>query len=469
MAPAFNFSFFRPAATVPNDTTSIHSPAPSTTLVPTPLRILKRGDRSPSSNNRPPQSTLAEPAPQRESSTFSDYSFHRPFSYPRDSTSTLPASTYHSALSLPLMTISPIATASLTNVSTNVSTTSLPPTCSLCTSPVFPLQTYTFPRTAPAVTAKVLRLFPKMKASPTFCGTCFEAIHAVHLCWGCGDPVHREEERVGCGWAWWHWGCLRCLICRVCGFLLFVIANSTSAGILGHTKMQAVTIQRIDLLMRDLEQAPLPPPTWTCAPITLPVPPSCKACTRELQHLAYQERKGADHHIHIRRRKRTSSQRLLQRSGSDIDDNDNDNDNDNGIDNVYDGPASRRISLGTKQSLLNLRSNARKVSLGMKYPPLPRWMIRPQPSRASAITTTASASRALATGNEGVLQPPAHLPKWMEKLPGNRKGWRKPSSRMVSGGGVGKAKGAGVAKRGDGGRVVSRGGGRGFWGGRLVV
>ena len=43
-------------------------------------------------------------------------------------------------------------------------------------------------------------------------------------------------------------------------------------------------------LKADAFQSPLPPPSWTSLPITLSVPPSCKACTRELRELAYQER-----------------------------------------------------------------------------------------------------------------------------------------------------------------------------------
>lgn len=88
--------------------------------------------------------------------------------------------------------------------------------CSLCSSPLSPLQIYTFPATAPSITARVLILYPGLALSPAFCATCFESIHKMHICWGCGFRVHRREERVGCGWAWWHWGCLGCLLCRVC-------------------------------------------------------------------------------------------------------------------------------------------------------------------------------------------------------------------------------------------------------------
>lgn len=98
-------------------------------------------------------------------------------------------------------------------------TSSKPPfsiTCSLCTSPLSTLQIYTFPTTAPSIIQRVLTLYPDLKLEPIFCATCFESIHRMHICWGCGLRVHRREERVGCGWAWWHWGCLGCLLCRVC-------------------------------------------------------------------------------------------------------------------------------------------------------------------------------------------------------------------------------------------------------------
>ena len=87
--------------------------------------------------------------------------------------------------------------------------------CSLCENPLSTLQTYNFPKTAPAISRRIRELFPGIDASPSFCARCFEAIRAIHICWGCGEDVHRREERVGCGWAWWHWGCMRCLLCRV--------------------------------------------------------------------------------------------------------------------------------------------------------------------------------------------------------------------------------------------------------------
>lgn len=91
-------------------------------------------------------------------------------------------------------------------------------TCTLCFSPLLlPLQTYTLPKTAPSLTSKIHTLYPTTLTNPTpiFCTTCFTTIRSLVLCWSCGDPIHRPEERVGCGWAWWHWGCVRCLLCRV--------------------------------------------------------------------------------------------------------------------------------------------------------------------------------------------------------------------------------------------------------------
>ena len=214
MAPIFHIPYLRSTPNLPQNRNFISPPAP-TALVPGPLRVFKRTSRN-ASPNVLPLSTLGE-HPAEGSATSDSSSEHSFIPNPpaspshNASVSNLSPTTYHSALSLPI-------TASLTAPSTlslsNGNNASLPP-CSLCLSPLSRLQTYSFPQTAPAVTEKVRKLFPRMNETPIFCGTCFEAIHAVHLCWGCGNPVHREEERVGCGWAWWHWGCVRCLICRV--------------------------------------------------------------------------------------------------------------------------------------------------------------------------------------------------------------------------------------------------------------
>lgn len=193
MILALNLSYFR-------STPSLSQPSPAST--PGPLRIFKRPDRKASFNTKAPLAALASPLPE-SSNVSEDNITPRPLDY--SSSSSLPYYSCSSAISRPPSK----------NHSGPFKDT-IPSNCSLCLNPLpSPLLTYTFPRTAPAITARVHRLFPAVEPSPAFCGTCFEAIHAVHICWGCGNPIHRPEERVGCGWAWWHWGCLKCLICRV--------------------------------------------------------------------------------------------------------------------------------------------------------------------------------------------------------------------------------------------------------------
>ena len=165
--------------------------------------------------------------------------------------------------------------------SPNVTTKhSISSSCALCESELKgTLETYAFPNTAPAVIASVRSLYPaldsnrnnrsltnwiksntvrkpvnvaaEMSTPPTFCLTCFEELHALHICWTCGLAVHRAEERVGYGWAWWHWGCMSCLLCR----------------------------------------APVRPPAWIAASITLSDSPACKSCLRELRELVSIERR----------------------------------------------------------------------------------------------------------------------------------------------------------------------------------
>ena len=152
--------------------------------------------------------------------------------------------------------------------------------CALCKTELkSTVKTYAFPQTAPAVTAAIKALHPTLETSLnnvfsphsptsstpktrsethfrsntplTFCLTCFEGLHALRLCWTCGKTVYRDEERVSCGWAWWHWGCMSCLLCR----------------------------------------APIAPPAWTEASITLSDSPACKFCLRELKELVFLERR----------------------------------------------------------------------------------------------------------------------------------------------------------------------------------
>ncbi|KAL6713344.1 hypothetical protein ACLMJK_008809 [Lecanora helva] len=442
MAPTFTFPFFSSTATNINSNATPPSsptrpPTQPTTLLPTPLRVFKR---APPPQN-PPLSPLAPPPPSHASSPSPTRNLHPPHLYPNPSSSTptLPPSpspsTYHSALSLPLTTTTTSHTTSTPSLPSSTNTT--PKTCTLCTTPLSPLQTYTFPRTAPAVMHKLYRLFPKMlepttptdasglprrAPTPTFCGTCFEAIHA----------------------------------------------------------------------------APLPPPPFTSAPITLPIPPSCKACTRELQQFAYQERLrassvGQNGRYPIRMRKRSTSRQRLLVGNRTHNDNGHDRDGIEGI-SSYDGPAIiRKFSQGShRKSILNLKharaTGRRKVSLGMKYPPLPKWMIRPPPKQRRASFKKLPSSSLLADdehGNQhddqqqqqqkvvmddaGVVDSKVRTPKWMEKLPGNhRSGWRKSSGKVVDHGALTKA-GLDVGNKGIEGRFVSKGSGRGFLGGRLMV
>lgn len=359
MAPPFYLSYIRSPPTVRANP----FPSPPAPIVPSPLRIFKRLSRKDSFNS-PALATLASPLPE---SSFASSDSHS------KSPTASPPSIYFSSTDLPLLALPSSSSVSITRRSL----------CDLCLNPLSTLQTYSFPQTAPAVTDRVRRLFPIVSESPTFCGPCFEAMHAVHICWGCGLPIYRAEERVGCGWAWWHWGCVRCLLCRV-----------------RHPAAEPA-ISRAQLTRK---QTPLPPPPWTEAPITLSTPPSCTACMRELQHLAYRERARKER----RRHDRTSSRQLLHSDSV----------------GSCDGARSRNVSLVARGSS---SMPIRKASFGVKYPPLPRWMQR----RLS-----------VAEGDEGSLIPERWgerrplVPKWMEKLPGNMKGLRRRSGRVGSGGGV---------------------------------
>ena len=102
------------------------------------------------------------------------------------------------------------------------------------------------------------------RAPPIFCLTCFEELHKLHICWTCGLTVVREEERVGCGWAWWHWGCVSCLLCRVrppC-------PADPPFSSFWHRLPSQNTFQ-ISRAANEDGQAPVRPPAWTSAPITL--------------------------------------------------------------------------------------------------------------------------------------------------------------------------------------------------------
>ncbi|KAL2043192.1 hypothetical protein N7G274_004252 [Stereocaulon virgatum] len=311
-----NFSSLQPLQThqepiTTNLPTPDYSPlsSPQTPLFPPPLKISKRPFRKLSATIPPRRSSLADTASQVSFEYADDALTPRAMSI---------ASMPNPSPPELQLTTTPPPTASTPPRRTS-STSVLKFNCSICKDPLSPLQSYSFPKTAPAISLRIHSLCPGIDSSPTFCATCFEAIRAIHVCWGCGEDIHRREER-----------------------------------------------------------SPLPPPPWTSKPTTLSVPPSCKACTRELRELAYQERM----------KKQAST------------------------------PAAR-VGHGAESD----RSMSRKISLGVRYPPLPRWMEK-LPGNKSAGKGTGVAV------------------KWMEKLPGNRK--------QRSGSGSGSGNGRGVASGGDG-------------------
>ncbi len=75
----------------------------------------------------------------------------------------------------------------------------------------------------------------------------------------------------------------------------------------------------------------------------------------------------------------------------------------------------------------------RKASLGVKYPPLPKWMER----RRSG----GKRDEGFVGVEKGGGRRPA-VPRWMEKLPGNVKGLMRGSGRVGSAGGVEKRVGS---------------------------
>lgn len=103
-------------------------------------------------------------------------------------------------------------------------------TCASCHQSLENSARYAFPATAPLILHSVTRLLATTSPNtnhtplpypasnkqqlPYFCLPCFTHLASLHLCWTCGDPIIRPEERVFCGWARWHWSCTACLICR---------------------------------------------------------------------------------------------------------------------------------------------------------------------------------------------------------------------------------------------------------------
>lgn len=94
----------------------------------------------------------------------------------------------------------------------------------------------------------------------------------------------------------------------------------------------------------------------------------------------------------------------------------------------YDGARSRKVSLVTRNASCSLVA-VQKASLGVRYPPLPKWMER----RVSGAKRDEGSVLPERWGERRPL-----VPKWMEKLPGNMKGLRRRGDRVVSGGGVEK-------------------------------
>lgn len=205
-----NFSSLQPLQTQQQEppTTNLPTPdysplsSPPTPLFPPPLKISKRPFRKLSATIPPRRTSLAETITQ----TSYDYTEDTLTLRPSSMVSTPHLSPPEAQLTPPTTTTTPQRTASVSALTAN---------CSICKDPLSPLQSYSFPKTAPAISHRIHSLFPGIDSSPIFCARCFEAIRAIRICWGCGEDIHRREERVGCGWAWWHWGCMRCLLCRV--------------------------------------------------------------------------------------------------------------------------------------------------------------------------------------------------------------------------------------------------------------
>ena len=173
-------------------------------LFPRPLKIFKRPSRKPSTTIPPHRSSLADSVSHASLKNADTPLVSRPLSVASTPNLSPPQSQFTSSSTTTNAT--PRQTSLVLGSISN---------CSVCENHLSTLQTYSFPKTAPAISRRIRELFPGIGDSPSFCARCFEAIRAIHICWGCGEEVHRREERVGCGWAWWHWGCMRCLLCRV--------------------------------------------------------------------------------------------------------------------------------------------------------------------------------------------------------------------------------------------------------------
>ena len=73
-----------------------------------------------------------------------------------------------------------------------------------------------------------------------YCSQCWLQTYSLCLCWSCGEPVVRDEEKVGYGWCWWHWGCLSCLLCKVRKTLMMMLWTAFAHLLLGTYDAAAV-------------------------------------------------------------------------------------------------------------------------------------------------------------------------------------------------------------------------------------
>ena len=282
------------------------------------------------------------------------------------------------------------------------------PSCALCRFELKDtLVTYAFPTTAPAITARIRSFYPAIDCnkghslpgkrpqratnghagnltnyylpSPTFCLACFEKFHALHICWTCGFTIHREEERVGYGWAWWHWGCMSCLLCR----------------------------------------APVSPPEWTAGAITLSDSPACRSCLRELRDLVYIERRR------VNASRRGFSPPWRPDVGFGIECNNRagaigaDGDFHDVVDTDNDVPAGgrRRGISGLMNRLNALDGSSAPVTQGARNSRM-SWMTRKGSGNVSGGGAVGSRRVSPSHRLGTMVYPP--LPKWMERLPGRR-------------------------------------------------
>lgn len=206
MAPTISLPSLRTTSLSTNQPSSSHSTPslqqPSATPVPPQaLRIFKRPNRKYGKQGLPPAAEIDKVQEQVLTEAYPEI----PLPNLNKSLPALPSVSKMSSCSLPSSYPPNLARPK-----------TLDSTCALCQIPLTSaLKTYAFPKTAPYILNTIRKLYTMKPPTPIFCLLCFEKLHELGICWVCGDVVAREEERVGCGWAWWHWGCVSCLLCRV--------------------------------------------------------------------------------------------------------------------------------------------------------------------------------------------------------------------------------------------------------------